>query len=67
MEISNYVCVLCAPDDKCLEEILEKAISRDLAVGFFREPDLENQLTAIVLEPGPRGRKLCSSLPLLRG
>jgi len=67
MEISNYVVVLCAKDEEHLQQILEKAISRDLAVGFFREPDLDDQLTAIVLEPGPRGRKLCSSLPLLRG
>jgi hypothetical protein len=67
MEVSNYVAVLCAPDEKHLEGILEKAISKGVSVGFFREPDLENQLTAIVLEPGLRGRKLCSSLPLLRG
>jgi peptidyl-tRNA hydrolase len=67
MEVSNYVVVLCAPDEEHLEKILEKAISRDLSVGFFREPDLDDQLTAIVLEPGPRGRKLCSSLPLLKG
>ena len=30
----------------------------------FREPDINNQITALAIEPGDKGRRFCSSLPL---
>lgn len=65
-EISNYVAVLCAKDEHHLNNILEKANKHSLNTGYFLEPDLNNQLTAIVLQPGELSKKLCSNLPLLR-
>jgi hypothetical protein len=42
---------------------LKKAEERGIKVLAFREPDLENQLTAIALEPTEASRKLISNLP----
>jgi peptidyl-tRNA hydrolase len=67
MEVSNYVVVLCAKNENHLNEIMNKALENELLVGFFQEPDLDNQLTAIVLEPCKKSKQLCSSLPLLKG
>jgi hypothetical protein len=30
----------------------------------FREPDINNEITAIAVEPSEKSRKLCSNLPL---
>jgi hypothetical protein len=35
-----------------------------LRFSIFREPDFDNQVTAIAIEPGENGKKFCSSLPL---
>jgi hypothetical protein len=43
---------------------LEKIKYRDIKHTAFREPDIDNQLTAIAIEPGERSRKLTSKLPL---
>lgn len=67
MEVSNYVVVLYAKNENHLTKLLNKALERELLVGWFREPDLDDQLTAIVLEPCKESKRLCSSLPLLRG
>jgi len=43
---------------------LEKFKYYGLKTTEFREPDIENQLTAIAIEPGELTRKLTKKLPL---
>ena len=43
---------------------LEKIKYRGIKHTVFREPDIDNQLTAIAIEPGERSRKLTRKLPL---
>jgi hypothetical protein len=43
---------------------LEKIKYRGIKYTAFREPDIDNQLTAIAIEPGEYSRKLTSKLPL---
>jgi len=44
--------------------LLEKIKILDLKYSIFREPDMNNQATAIAVEPCEKTMKLCSKLPL---
>lgn len=61
---SNYLVVLATENEQELVQYLNEATDRGLRTTAFREPDLGDQLTAIVLEPGVEARRLCSNLPL---
>lgn len=51
------------------EEELIKLVSKAILTGIkhtiFREPDLNNQITAVAFEASDAARKLTSSCPLL--
>lgn len=47
-----------------LQQLAEEAASYDILVSVFREPDVDNQITAIALAPHPKSKKLCSRIPL---
>lgn len=65
---SNYLGFLSVGNERMLQNIIEQAAKNDIQCSVFREPDIENQITAIALAPGPKSKKLCSRLPLaLRG
>lgn len=49
-------------DERELETLARNAESKWIEVSRFREPDRDNELTAIVL--GPEGRRLVQRLPL---
>lgn len=59
---SNYLALLEVPNEAELTRLLERARLRGLPASGFREPDQENELTAIAL--GPRAKKICRGLPL---
>ena len=61
---SNHLAVLSVPNERALENLIEKAERRGITYAVFREPYLENRVTAVALEPGDTGRRLCSGLPL---
>lgn len=61
---SNYLVVLAAADESELITYLDRAASRGLKTTVFREPDLNDEVTAIVIEPGEEARRLCANLPL---
>lgn len=58
---SNTLALLSVPDEITLEGLARSA-ERRCAVIRFREPDRNNELTAIAL--GPEGRRLVQNLPL---
>jgi hypothetical protein len=67
-EQSNYLGLLSVSDEKELTNLIELATAHDIRFSIFREPDVDNEITAIALAPGPKAKKLCSRLPLaLRG
>jgi peptidyl-tRNA hydrolase len=51
MAASNTVACLVAQDEAELEAIAGAAQGRGLRVAVFREPDLDDALTAVALEP----------------
>lgn len=68
MDESQYVAVLSVSDEAELRALSKKAEEKDIQRTCVLEPDLDNALTAIALEPTETAKKLCSNLPLaLRG
>lgn len=61
---SNTLAMLAVPDEEALRCLLARADDRGIRTSIFREPDIDNQLTAIVLEPNERARRLCKGMPL---
>jgi peptidyl-tRNA hydrolase len=61
---SNYLGFLSVANEAELNQLIEKVASLDIQCSIFREPDIENQITAIALAPGPKSKKLCSRLSL---
>jgi len=62
--ISDYLALLSVDSEKDLLSLIEKAKNFDIKYSVFREPDIENQITAIALEPGNKTKSLCKKLPL---
>jgi hypothetical protein len=60
---SNSVVIL-ACSQKDLKEIITKCIDKRIAFSYFKEPDLDNMLTAVCLEPTSESRKITASFPL---
>lgn len=58
---SNTLALLVVPNEDALEALAREA-DRRCAVTRFREPDRNNELTAIAL--GPEGKRLVQNLPL---
>lgn len=61
---SNYLACLSVKDEQSLQALASKLVSENIKHVTFREPDLENQITAISIEPTEMTRKICSSFPL---
>lgn len=61
---SNTIALITVPNEERLHQLLNQAEDRGIPHAGFREPDLNNSLTAGVI--GPAGKKLCRNLPLLR-
>jgi len=59
---SNNLAVLAVPDEPALVALGERAAALGLRTAAFHEPDLEDSVTAISLEPG--ARRLVCRLPL---
>jgi formaldehyde-activating enzyme involved in methanogenesis len=61
---SNYLVILEADNENKLWNILEKSKKLGIKTSFFKEPDLNNELTAIALAPSLIAKKICSNLKL---
>ena len=61
-EKSNTLAFLAVPNEKALGVISRKARDRLIPVSVFREPDRQNEVTALAI--GPEGRRLVRNLPL---
>lgn len=61
---SNYLVQLTTQDEDELRELITKCEESFLAHTVFKEPDLDNQITAIAIEPSPLTQKIVKKLPL---
>lgn len=62
---SNYLVMLSVENETNLLKLIEKCEAKKLAYTVFQEPDLNNAITAIAIEPSEITQKLVSNLPLL--
>jgi len=62
---SNYLAVLTVSDEEALIKLIDKAIKSDIKHTVFREPDLNNEITAVAFEPNDKARRITSSCRLL--
>jgi hypothetical protein len=63
-EISNYIVALSIKNEEELLKLIKKAEDNNLKYSIYREPDLENQITSIAIEPGEQTKRLCKNLKL---
>lgn len=61
---SNYLGFLSVQNEEELLRLAERAHSLGIECSIFREPDIENQATAIAIAPGINSKKICSHLKL---
>lgn len=64
-EVSNHLCQLSITNEKMLRKLYWKAKNKGIKVVEFKEIDLNNELTAIALEPSKEARKLVQGLKLM--
>jgi hypothetical protein len=63
---SNYLIFLTVSNEEELQTLIDKAITQNIIVSVFREPDINNEITAIALEPCDDSKRLTSTLKLMR-
>jgi peptidyl-tRNA hydrolase len=59
---SNHLALLAVPDEAGLKQLADEAKLLGFKFSLFREPDRNDELTAVALEP--RAKRLCRGLPL---
>lgn len=62
---SNYLALLTVANEADLIKLISKAILSGIKHTVFREPDIDNQITAVAFEASEASKKLTSSCPLL--
>jgi len=62
---SNYLIFLSVNNEEELKSLIDRAITQNITVSVFREPDINNEITAIALQPCDESRKFTSGLPLM--
>ena len=62
-QLSNSVVAMGASSTQ-LEELIERCKKKHVRYSVFREPDLEDRLTAVAVEPTRDGKRVTSNYPL---
>lgn len=61
---SNYLIIVSVPDENALAALAVHASILTTLTATVREPDINDEITAVALAPTPAARRLCSQLPL---
>jgi hypothetical protein len=64
LDQSEYICILAAENEEELKNLMQQAAELYIPCEGFREPDLNDSLTAIALGPGIKSKSLCANLKL---
>lgn len=61
---SNFIAILAAKNEDELINLIKRLEEKEIKFAYFRESDLDHQITAIAIEPGDKGKKVTSCFPL---
>jgi peptidyl-tRNA hydrolase len=61
---SNFLVILTVEDEDALSDLRDTARQRGITHIAFTEPDLDDEFTALALEPSLDAEKLVANLPL---
>lgn len=61
---SKALTVLAVPNEVSLKILISKLAAAKIRFSIFIEPDIDNQITAVAIEPSVEAKKLCSNIPL---
>ncbi len=61
---SNFLVIVSVPDENHLLDLISEAHRRGIVHTGVREPDVNDEATAVALAPGVASQRLCASLPL---
>lgn len=61
---SNFLVIVTVPDENALMDLISEAHRRGIMHTGVREPDIDDELTAVAFTPGRAAQKLCANLPL---
>jgi hypothetical protein len=61
---SQYLVLLASPTQEELARLASRVMEADLKLSLYHEPDYNDELTAIVVEPSDLTRRLMANLPL---
>jgi len=64
-ENSNYLIYISVENEEQLQVLIKKLKKANIKHSIFRESDINNQITAIAIEPSEKTRRLVSNLPLM--
>lgn len=60
-----YLAQLSVENESELQHLIQKLQKSKIKYSVFRESDIDNQITAIAIEPSDKTRRLVSNLPLM--
>ena len=60
-----YLIQLSVENEDELKHLIFKLQKLNIKFSIFREPDIDNQITAIAIEPSDKTKRLVSNLPLM--
>lgn len=58
-----YLALLSVKNEQELTNLISKLEKSSIKFSTFREPDIDNQITSICIEPSDASRRITSSLP----
>lgn len=62
---SSYLVLVAVPHEDALLDLLDEAFKGGIRHAYVCEPDMNDEHTAVALEPTPLAQKLCANLPLI--
>lgn len=56
--------IVAVPYEQSLADLAARAVEEGIVRTIVREPDMENEITAVALQPGDDARRLCANFRL---